>query len=306
MSRNPDVKVKKNRNMNCASGDGGASSGGSGGQTFPANSGSPRSSSLWGSRAAQANLLSHPMHGAGAVGGSGSGGGGVGSAASNHMMPDTESSPTPRRRNGHQLAASPSNTDYSNQQSRPTNAQNAQHDLQQQQLAMQAQQQPQLQAQQPPNLPQPPHNQQQQQLNLPQPQHQQPPAQNQPQNQPQNQQLQQQPPPPQQGQVAAQRQDNNEDERPNPFDLNNEMELGIGHLLKDRMASLCANDILADVEFIVGTPEGAVAAVVAPPMGGGVRTIPAHKCILVTSSSVFYAMFCGGLANRSKGKKVAV
>ena len=80
------------------------------------------------------------------------------------------------------------------------------------------------------------------------------------------------------------------------------MELGIGHLLKDRMASLCANDILADVEFIVGTPEGAVAAVAAPPMGGGVRTIPAHKCILVTSSSVFYAMFCGGLANRSKGE----
>lgn len=100
-------------------------------------------------------------------------------------------------------------------------------------------------------------------------------------------------------QILGQRVENNA-ENPNPFDLDNENELGLGHPLKERMASLCGNEILADVTFVVGTPEGAVAAGVAIIPNGGMRTFPAHKCILVTASSVFYAMFCGGLASRNK------
>jgi hypothetical protein len=84
---------------------------------------------------------------------------------------------------------------------------------------------------------------------------------------------------PQQHQQQQQRQADNEAGPINPFELDNEAELGGGHSLKDRMASLCANDILADVHFTVGTSEGAMAAgaaVIVPPIGG-VRTIPAHK-----------------------------
>ena len=50
------------------------------------------------------------------------------------------------------------------------------------------------------------------------------------------------------------------------------------------------NDLLADVYFIVGS-------------GSTKRRIPAHKYILVTGSSVFHAMFCGGLPEE---KEVAI
>lgn len=43
------------------------------------------------------------------------------------------------------------------------------------------------------------------------------------------------------------------------------------------------NDLMADVRFIVGPP-------------GSTQVIPAHKYVLATGSSVFYAMFFGGLA----------
>ena len=48
------------------------------------------------------------------------------------------------------------------------------------------------------------------------------------------------------------------------------------------------NDLLADVYFTVGSDSSTQ------------RRIPAHKCILVTGSSVFYAMFCGSLAEKKK------
>ena len=310
LNRNADVKAKPKRILNNNPG------GDAGAPNFPPNGGSPRStsSSLWGNRGAQ-NLLYHPMNGGGIVniGGGGGTAPGVVNSASNHFLPDSESSPTPRRRNVNQLATSTSSVEIPNHQ-RPSAAPNLSQNVQQEQQPQQPppsnqfQQQfppPQYQpAQQPPsNFPQQPQNQREVLPVNPQPQQlNQPP--NPPQNQPPPQQAQQQQPQPQQPQVGAvARPDNEAGDRPNPFDLNNEMELGMGHLLKDRMASLCANELLADVEFIVGTPEGAVAAgaALAPPMGGGVRTIPAHKCILVTSSSVFYAMFCGGLASRSKG-----
>lgn len=38
--------------------------------------------------------------------------------------------------------------------------------------------------------------------------------------------------------------------------------------------------------------------------GGSVQTIPAHKYVLATGSSVFYAMFFGGLAESQQHIKV--
>ena len=60
--------------------------------------------------------------------------------------------------------------------------------------------------------------------------------------------------------------------------------------LQERNAVMLNNDLLADVYFIVGS-------------GSTQRRIPAHKYILVTGSSVFHAMFCGGLPEE---KEVAI
>uniref|UniRef100_A0A8W7PJX9 BTB domain-containing protein n=1 Tax=Anopheles coluzzii TaxID=1518534 RepID=A0A8W7PJX9_ANOCL len=51
------------------------------------------------------------------------------------------------------------------------------------------------------------------------------------------------------------------------------------------------NDLMADIRFIVGSDEQ-------------VQTIPAHKYVLATGSSVFYAMFYGGLAENKQEIKV--
>ena len=48
---------------------------------------------------------------------------------------------------------------------------------------------------------------------------------------------------------------------------------------------MCNNALMADVYFNVGAD-----------IGEEVRQIPAHKYVLSTSSTVFYAMFYGGLA----------
>ncbi|KAL1377603.1 hypothetical protein pipiens_004145 [Culex pipiens pipiens] len=53
--------------------------------------------------------------------------------------------------------------------------------------------------------------------------------------------------------------------------------------IRERNAAMFNNDLMADIRFIVGTDEQ-------------VQTIPAHKYVLATGSSVFYAMFYGGLA----------
>jgi BTB/POZ domain-containing protein 3/6 len=53
--------------------------------------------------------------------------------------------------------------------------------------------------------------------------------------------------------------------------------------VRERNAAMFNNDLMADVRFIVGSP-------------GCTQDIPAHKYVLATGSSVFYAMFYGGLA----------
>ncbi|XP_066582574.1 BTB/POZ domain-containing protein 3 isoform X2 [Prorops nasuta] len=51
------------------------------------------------------------------------------------------------------------------------------------------------------------------------------------------------------------------------------------------------NHLMADIIFIVGSP-------------GHTQTIPAHKYVLATGSSVFYAMFYGGLAENNRDIEV--
>ncbi|CAH1970752.1 unnamed protein product [Acanthoscelides obtectus] len=53
--------------------------------------------------------------------------------------------------------------------------------------------------------------------------------------------------------------------------------------VRERNAAMFNNDLMADIRFLVGTP-------------GSTQLIPAHKYVLATGSSVFYAMFYGGLA----------
>ncbi|CAG9106013.1 unnamed protein product [Plutella xylostella] len=53
--------------------------------------------------------------------------------------------------------------------------------------------------------------------------------------------------------------------------------------IRERNAAMFNNQLMADIRFIVGQP-------------GHTQVIPAHKYVLATGSSVFYAMFFGGLA----------
>lgn len=53
--------------------------------------------------------------------------------------------------------------------------------------------------------------------------------------------------------------------------------------VRERNAAMFNNDLMADVRFLVGSM-------------GCTQVIPAHKYVLATGSSVFYAMFYGGLA----------
>ncbi|KAG0698664.1 BTB/POZ domain-containing protein 6 [Chionoecetes opilio] len=52
--------------------------------------------------------------------------------------------------------------------------------------------------------------------------------------------------------------------------------------LRERNAAMLNNELMADVHFVVGQP-------------GSTQRIPAHKYVLAVGSSVFYAMFYGGL-----------
>nr|XP_040225011.2 BTB/POZ domain-containing protein 6-B isoform X2 [Anopheles coluzzii] len=61
--------------------------------------------------------------------------------------------------------------------------------------------------------------------------------------------------------------------------------------VRERNAAMFNNDLMADIRFIVGSDEQ-------------VQTIPAHKYVLATGSSVFYAMFYGGLAENKQEIKV--
>ncbi|BES99231.1 unnamed protein product [Nesidiocoris tenuis] len=54
--------------------------------------------------------------------------------------------------------------------------------------------------------------------------------------------------------------------------------------VRERNAAMFNNELMSDVKFLVGA-------------NGHTQTIPAHKYVLATGSSVFYAMFFGGLAD---------
>ncbi|XP_013100014.1 BTB/POZ domain-containing protein 6-B isoform X3 [Stomoxys calcitrans] len=61
----------------------------------------------------------------------------------------------------------------------------------------------------------------------------------------------------------------------------------------ERNAAMFNNELMSDVRFVVGGD-----------FVDAVQTIPAHKYILATGSSVFYAMFYGGLAENKNEIKV--
>ena len=60
--------------------------------------------------------------------------------------------------------------------------------------------------------------------------------------------------------------------------------------IRERNAVMFNNDLMADCYFKVGIPPA-------------VQKIPAHKYILATGSSVFFAMFYGGLADQDDKRK---
>ncbi|XP_055375451.1 BTB/POZ domain-containing protein 6-B isoform X2 [Condylostylus longicornis] len=59
----------------------------------------------------------------------------------------------------------------------------------------------------------------------------------------------------------------------------------------ERNAAMFNNELMSDIKFVVGSDDN-------------IQTIPAHKYILATGSSVFYAMFYGGLAENKSEIKV--
>jgi len=61
--------------------------------------------------------------------------------------------------------------------------------------------------------------------------------------------------------------------------------------VRERNAAMFNNELMADIQFIVGSP-------------GQTQKIPAHKYVLATGSSVFYAMFYGGLAENKNEVEV--
>lgn len=63
--------------------------------------------------------------------------------------------------------------------------------------------------------------------------------------------------------------------------------------VRERNAAMFNNDLMSDITFVVGGPAD-----------DAVQTIPAHKYVLATGSSVFYAMFFGGLADTTQEIKV--
>lgn len=76
------------------------------------------------------------------------------------------------------------------------------------------------------------------------------------------------------------------------------------------------NELMADVKFVVGCDGKSPRACPAQSrdlghsprkliyLSDNIQTIPAHKYILATGSSVFYAMFYGGLAENKQEIKV--
>ncbi|XP_031620821.1 BTB/POZ domain-containing protein 6 isoform X2 [Contarinia nasturtii] len=61
--------------------------------------------------------------------------------------------------------------------------------------------------------------------------------------------------------------------------------------VRERNAAMFNNELMSDISFIVGSDDN-------------IQTIHSHKYVLATGSSVFYAMFYGGLAENKKEIKV--
>jgi BTB/POZ domain-containing protein 3/6 len=86
--------------------------------------------------------------------------------------------------------------------------------------------------------------------------------------------------------------------------------------VRERNAAMFNNHLMADIIFIVGSPGIFIYFVFLNyfAMGedtksyfnilGHTQTIPAHKYVLATGSSVFYAMFYGGLPENKKDIEV--
>lgn len=72
--------------------------------------------------------------------------------------------------------------------------------------------------------------------------------------------------------------------------------------VRERNAAMFNNELMADIKFVVGC-DGELMFCLSLhcfkqlPFSEQVQTIPAHKYVLATGSSVFYAMFFGGLAD---------
>ena len=63
--------------------------------------------------------------------------------------------------------------------------------------------------------------------------------------------------------------------------------------IRERNALMFNNELMADVHFKVGSEQTALC-------------VPAHKYILATGSSVFFAMFYGGLAENSLSEEIQI
>ena len=90
------------------------------------------------------------------------------------------------------------------------------------------------------------------------------------------------------------------------------------HSLRERNAAMFNNDLMSDIRFLVG-PQGTIhfmsavfiwfsstiiSLLIFFFLSGNAQKIPAHKYVLATGSSVFYAMFYGGLAESEDEIKV--
>lgn len=78
--------------------------------------------------------------------------------------------------------------------------------------------------------------------------------------------------------------------------------------VRERNAAMFNNDLMADIYFVVGNPGQCILTdlrylyhdsinIFLIVISGHTQRIPSHKYILATGSSVFYAMFYGGLAD---------
>lgn len=82
--------------------------------------------------------------------------------------------------------------------------------------------------------------------------------------------------------------------------------------IRERNAAMFNNELMADIKFIVGSDGKFVGGFFVWVFGlktffifsDHIQIIPAHKYVLATGSSVFYAMFYGGLADNKQEIKV--